>query len=267
LLSDKQLKEPVLATVKRLMIWLNSLEEDTPSALVDASKEHAVLHADDVADSLKETNFIEKHVVEKPDVTSCVIGGVGESFDAFDIEDIIGYLRYMYDSVRYLKRFRDSDNQSMEVLRQQLDEADANNREFEERLRHSETTCENLRIRNAESEAANNDLRAACEDKDALIETLRNSIKDLELQNRVLKSELDALREDFSKMSEALSMVSSASAQEKDELMVRLSRKLRVDYADYQDALGLEMDADLGENMRLQLGSVFSIIKEFGVSL
>jgi len=52
-----------------------------------------------------------------------------------------------------------------------------------------------------------------------------------------------------------------------DEAMKRLAAKLKVEFRDFVCAENLPMDADLGENMRLQLKSVFDILKKNGITL
>lgn len=52
-----------------------------------------------------------------------------------------------------------------------------------------------------------------------------------------------------------------------NEAIKRLAGKLQYFYADYVDAKGLEMSEDLGENMRDQLGEVFKILIDAGITL
>jgi hypothetical protein len=47
----------------------------------------------------------------------------------------------------------------------------------------------------------------------------------------------------------------------------RLVRNLKVEYNDFQDAIGMEMSEDLGENMRIQLQTVFRLLKKGGFEL
>ncbi len=75
-----------------------------------------------------------------------------------------------------------------------------------------------------------------------------------------LETELAAARE-------YAEIVAKSAAKETEEANARLARKLRIEYQDFQDALEIEMNADLGENMRIQLQSVFKILKENGFDL
>lgn len=66
---------------------------------------------------------------------------------------------------------------------------------------------------------------------------------------------------------ELLALGQKTKAKQADEAMKRAAKKLSIEYRDYQDAIGLDMDADLGENMRLQLGTVFEILIDAGFEL
>ena len=85
-------------------------------------------------------------------------------------------------------------------------------------------------------------------------------IDDLKAQIAFLQSELDANKQ-------LVDLLDQTNAKQSDEAMKRIARKLKVEYQDYQDALEIEMDANLGENMRLQLGSVFQILLDNGFEL
>lgn len=72
---------------------------------------------------------------------------------------------------------------------------------------------------------------------------------------------------DLSANRQLIELLEQTGSKQSDETIKRISRKLRIEFADYQDAVSLDMNADLGENMRLQLGSVFQILKENGFEL
>ena len=55
--------------------------------------------------------------------------------------------------------------------------------------------------------------------------------------------------------------------KQSEEQLNKLASKLRVDYRDYCDAKDIDMTNDLGENMREQLGAVFSILEKSGIKL
>ncbi len=55
--------------------------------------------------------------------------------------------------------------------------------------------------------------------------------------------------------------------KQSEEQLNKLASKLRVDYRDFCDAKDIDMTIDLGENMREQLGAVFSILEKNGIKL
>ena len=89
-------------------------------------------------------------------------------------------------------------------------------------------------------------LRQAVEQRDAVI-----AEKDAEIAERV-------------KMAEVLSRDRSKQA---DELLQRLASKIRIEYRDFLDALDVPMSCDLGENLRLQLQSIFDILEKGGMKI
>ena len=106
------------------------------------------------------------------------------------------------------------------------------------------------------------------------IERLNESLENAKAHAGETKSQLDAaekragaLEKDLAAAKEYASLVDKSIAKESDEVIMRISRKLKIEYQDFLDALNLDMDADLGENMRLQLQSVFKILKDNGFEL
>lgn len=89
-------------------------------------------------------------------------------------------------------------------------------------------------------------LRQTVEQRDAVI-----AQKEAEIAERV-------------KMAEVLSRDRSKQA---DESLQRLASKIRVEYRDFVDALDVPMSCDLGENLRLQLQSIFDILEKGGMKL
>lgn len=87
-------------------------------------------------------------------------------------------------------------------------------------------------------------LRQTVEQRDAII-----AEKDAEIAERV-------------KMAEVLSRDRNKQA---DESLQRRASKIRVEYRDFVDALDAPMSCDLGENLRLQLQSIFDILEKGGM--
>ena len=89
-------------------------------------------------------------------------------------------------------------------------------------------------------------LRQAVKQRDAVI-----AEKDAEIAERV-------------KMAEVLSRERSKQAE---ELLQKLASKIRIEYRDFVDALDVPMSCDLGENLRLQLQSIFDILEKGGMKI
>lgn len=66
------------------------------------------------------------------------------------------------------------------------------------------------------------------------------------------------------KMAEVLSRDRNKQA---DELLQKLASKIRIEYRDFADALDVPMSCDLGENLRLQLQSIFDILEKGGMKI
>lgn len=89
-------------------------------------------------------------------------------------------------------------------------------------------------------------LRQAVAQRDAVI-----AERDAEIAERV-------------KMAEVLSRDRNKQA---DELLQKLASKIRIEYRDFVDALDVPMSCDLGENLRLQLQSIFDILEKGGMKI
>jgi hypothetical protein len=82
-----------------------------------------------------------------------------------------------------------------------------------------------------------------------------------------MSSEIEAKDQEISQRTQMIEALSRDRAKQSDEQMHRLASKLKVEYRDFRDAETLEMDCDLGENMREQLKNVFSILTKAGITL
>lgn len=89
-------------------------------------------------------------------------------------------------------------------------------------------------------------LRQTVEQRDTVI-----AEKDAEIAERI-------------KMEDVLSRDRSKQA---DESLQRLASKIRIEYRDFVDALNVPMSCDLGENLRLQLQSIFDILEKGGMKI
>lgn len=141
-------------------------------------------------------------------------------------------------------------------------------------LRDRERKIESLRftIASGESEISRlKDHRDSLKDQNAELQAKldksRETIAELNAEVMSLKQQIEQLSADLSANRQMVELLEQTGSKQNDETIKRISRKLKIEFEDYQDAVGLDMDADLGENMRLQLGSVFQILKENGLEL
>ena len=81
-------------------------------------------------------------------------------------------------------------------------------------------------------------------------------------QKEVIIAEKDSEIAERIKMADVLSRDRSKQA---DEVLQRVAAKIKVEYRDFLDAIEVPMSCDLGENLRLQLQSVFDILEKGGM--
>ena len=62
-------------------------------------------------------------------------------------------------------------------------------------------------------------------------------------------------------------VLSRDRSRQADETLQRLASKIRVEYRDFTDAMDIPMSCDLGENLKLQLQSVFDILEKGGMKI
>jgi hypothetical protein len=87
----------------------------------------------------------------------------------------------------------------------------------------------------------------------------RNKIA--EMNDRMLEME----RKYESEKAELLEMIEAKSKQSVDQIKNRLVSKLRTDYLDFMQIDGEQMTVELGENLRIQLRNIFTILDEEGI--
>ena len=141
-------------------------------------------------------------------------------------------------------------------------------------IRAQQKKIESMKSQLATVESETSRLRSEKEKLSCRIAELEESLEKTKQRNQALNVQLEFekkhtadLETDLAASKEYAEVVGKSVAKESDEKITRTARKLKVEYQDFQDALDLEMDADLGENMRLQLASVFKILKESGFDL
>lgn len=132
----------------------------------------------------------------------------------------------------------------IDALTQALEDEQNKLRGANQQIADQQDTITELRKKLSAAEGDIFVLRQTVEQRDAVI-----AEKDAEIAERV-------------KMAEVLSRDRSKQA---DESLQRLASKIRVEYRDFVDALDVPMSCDLGENLRLQLRSIFDILEKGGM--
>lgn len=132
----------------------------------------------------------------------------------------------------------------IDALTQTLESEQSKLRGANQQIADLQDTITELRKKLSAAEGDIFVLRQTVEQRDAVI-----AEKNAEIAERV-------------KMAEVLSRDRSKQA---DESLQRLASKIRVEYRDFVDALDVPMSCDLGENLRLQLQSIFDILEKGGM--
>ena len=132
----------------------------------------------------------------------------------------------------------------IDALTQTLESEQSKLRGSNQQIADLQDTITELRKKLSAAEGDIFVLRQTVEQRDAVI-----AEKNAEIAERV-------------KMAEVLSRDRSKQA---DESLQRLASKIRVEYRDFVDALDVPISCDLGENLRLQLQSIFDILEKGGM--
>lgn len=96
---------------------------------------------------------------------------------------------------------------------------------------------------------------------------LKNQTVELQQEINEQKETVALLHDEINKRDAVLSVYSSDKENSKTEQLNAIASKLKTEYRDFLDAEDMEMTADLGENMRLQLKSVFRILSKAGIDI
>lgn len=134
----------------------------------------------------------------------------------------------------------------IDALGQALESEQEKLQRANQQIADQQATISDLRKKLAAAEGDVFVLRQGVAQRDAVI-----AEKDAEIAERV-------------KMADVLSRDRSKQA---DETLQRLASKIRVEYRDFVDALDVPMSCDLGENLRLQLQSIFDILEKGGMKI
>lgn len=141
----------------------------------------------------------------------------------------------------------------LEDARKQLENAVRKNKEYEQH----QLTMEEEKKRREEQIAY---LKEQLNDKDGQNNQLLFQIKTLQENIEEMKQTVQTYKENYT-------VISGDQEGKFREFKSKLAGSLRNEYADFLEAEEMEMDADLGENMRYQLRGVFEILKKNGIDL
>ena len=132
------------------------------------------------------------------------------------------------------------------ALRQALESKNEKLQRTNQQIANQQETIAELKKKLAAAESDIFTLRQDVAQRDAVI-----AEKNAEITERI-------------KMADVLSRDRSEQA---DEALQRLAARIRVEYRDFVDALDVPMSCDLGENLRLQLQSIFDILEKGGMKI
>jgi hypothetical protein len=100
-----------------------------------------------------------------------------------------------------------------------------------------------------------------------MLENHKIKVENKELSNSIqsLQTMINSLNKEIDDRKQYTDTVARNREKQSEEYINRLASKLKIDYKDFADAKNLEMNIDLGENMRAQLESVFNILEKNGL--
>lgn len=110
-------------------------------------------------------------------------------------------------------------------------------------------------------------LDAQLAERNNRISSLNFQIRELEQNIEKLKSEIEEKEMEIAQRAQMMEALSRDRSRQADEQVKRLASTLKVEYRDFKDAESLEMDINLGENMREQLKNIFAILIKAGITL
>jgi len=147
-------------------------------------------------------------------------------------------------------------------------------RQIEKELIRLQLNNENLMSENTKLKDARASLQRALDSEHEISEQLKAKISHLSEENNILRLQIEDLEFkikekdiEIKERTKLTEMLSRDRSRQSEEVLRRLAAQLRVEYRDFLDAESLPMNIDLGENMRLQMKSIFNILIKNGLSL
>ena len=96
---------------------------------------------------------------------------------------------------------------------------------------------------------------------------LNITIKEYEDNIRDLKKHQKELSDKIVRQGDVINVYDEDKQKQKGELVNQIASSLKTIYQDFQSAKDMEMDIDLGENMRDSVDDIFRKLKKFGVDI
>jgi hypothetical protein len=244
--------------VKKVFYWLKSsertmgkyTEEYLTKIMVeqtsDKSKEKIVLEKEE--NIISETRIVkEAQVGETKGLKSDYSKDIRtDNSEEREIQDTIEALGTIASVLLIETKEIANIKSDLDYTRRKVDEMQVQLNKSQVLQQQQETTIKSLFIEKKSLQDENSSYAVQISKLEKIIEKLKGEIND---------------REKFT------DTVTRNREKQSEEYLNRLASKLKIDYRDYCDAKDLEMTIDLGENMREQLGAVFSILEKNGLRL
>lgn len=154
------------------------------------------------------------------------------------------------------------------------EKADLSAEQLKVKLEDARKQLENAVRKNKEYEQHQLTMEEEKKRREEQIVYLKEQLNDKEVKNNQLLFQIKTLQEKMEEMKQTVqtykenyTVISGDQEGKFREFKSKLAGSLRNEYADFLEAEEMEMDADLGENMRYQLRGVFEILKKNGIDL
>lgn len=112
-----------------------------------------------------------------------------------------------------------------------------------------------------------NTLKEQLAEKNELLSQLAADMAVEKKHKEEINKKLVDVQAELTQRMQMTEILSRDREKQSDELLKRLASKLKVEYRDFEDAIDIPMDNDLGENMREQLKNVFDILIKAGIEI
>ncbi len=99
----------------------------------------------------------------------------------------------------------------------------------------------------------------------AMSRTLEKNLEDKNNELEQKTQQLDRLNETLDSKEQMIDLLQREQSRKAEIALNVIADQLRSEYQEFRTALDLPMDVDLGENMRLQLKKLFTILERNGV--